>query len=628
MCESRLLEDDTERALAIELLEEQEEEAEELKQLEAANKNKNVLLPIWKRTPDPMKHHLSKKLTLRFQNKDEELEGFSYAEINRFYKSKAVPGTFPTEASSITFMNRFFFQCSSPPAYFVLEVDKQTREVVPIERKEKDLCLLLNGYNTSPFVRREFDDDGTEITKKAKPISLWKAWKNSDARRTVTEIVYRPNFPPGFHGNHVYSQCWDYFNAWTALPFLGEWQWPTPLEDRQEKQAVKVLKAIVHHGRTVLCRGNDDTWNYLRQWQSHLIQYPERQIECAIVITGIQGSGKSFYFYEFSKLFGDNAIYLTDVDDAFDRYNGSCMDNKVFVLCDEILIGKKMQSKLKNLLTAKTRRSERKYNHLQFKENLCNFIFTSNDRFCIQMEQGSNRRLMFLEGSSIKVGDLKYFEELSAMLEENGGFGYKVWSYWLAHQDLSEFKPKNPPMTQELKNVMLKNRSELQNWWQRCLNNKQHTLPLANWQVQYEEINQKPVNPHWVLGPVSKKALFTQWESFKSAQSKEHYTEDEFSLLLADFIPSMNQFYYVKTTYDTTTKEKIGEEIKVVEDEDIFRMPKYQQCLDYWNKHFNGATRTFAKNSKRKITDFFNNKTADDEEEENLNLPVKKRKNK
>lgn len=108
-------------------------------------------------------------------------------------------------------------------------------------------------------------------------------------------------------------------NTWTGYPYLGKWDHHFA-DLAQRDKAKEVLEFVYGHGLKVLCRNNTAIWDYVYRWMAKIIQYPELPTGVAIVITGLQGSGKTFYFSQFLEMLGNNGLYLTDVQDIFARY--------------------------------------------------------------------------------------------------------------------------------------------------------------------------------------------------------------------------------------------------------------------------------------------------------------------
>jgi hypothetical protein len=138
----------------------------------------------------------------------------------------------------------------------------------------------------------------------------------------------------------------DVFNTWRGFavnPRRGDWS---------------LMEA---HIKDVLCCGDENLYRYVRCWLANAVQHPGKFGEVALVLRGIQGTGKSIFAHQFGALFGQHYLCLSQARQLTGNFNAH-LEDAIVVLVDEAFLAGDAQAegRLKALITEPTITIERK----------------------------------------------------------------------------------------------------------------------------------------------------------------------------------------------------------------------------------------------------------------------------
>jgi putative DNA primase/helicase len=145
---------------------------------------------------------------------------------------------------------------------------------------------------------------------------------------------------------------------------------------------------------------NNESYEYIRNWISYLLQNPSSKTETAFIIIGEQGTGKTKFFTDvISNLFSIYSIANeNNINNIIGRFNSS-FENKILVICNELQSidnAKHLNTDcLKSLITDNTCTIESKFINSRTIDNISNFIFVSNNSLPIKIENGDRRYVIF-----------------------------------------------------------------------------------------------------------------------------------------------------------------------------------------------------------------------------------------
>lgn len=414
----------------------------------------------------------------------------------------------------------------------------------------KMLSELFNGYfiTISPSGEATTRPLPSPVPKGWKSKQVFAYWQNSKEKNTVDHKFFNPGKPCGFFSKSGGSDIRHCYNTWTGLAFENseenqEWVQLNPL-------SADMLKRIKYHLLFIICRQNKNIYRYMKRWLAFCLQKPGEQPEVVLVVSGDQGAGKSVFFKNYLRLFGRHSQTLSRQRDLFDRFGGTLLDEMVMLQVDEIDMSDKTKAdQLKNLIGSHTRRREGKNQAITQTRMWANFVFTTNNRFCLPLESGPNRRFFHVHADNTKVGDKTYGKEFDEMFLKEKRLGLRVLFHWLSHVSLNPYVldsegkktdqrapwDSTPPVTDELRSQILFNATEVEGWWLGALSRGSHVSP-PDMSDARSKINFDKFAPEWVLFPVSTDSLFQLYRAEVKAATifQKHKFIQQFKYLLPE----------------------------------------------------------------------------------------------
>ncbi len=261
------------------------------------------------------------------------------------------------------------------------------------------------------------------------------------------------------------------------------------------------------HIRDVICRGNQEWYEWLIDWMADVIQDPANPKGCAVGIKGIEGTGKGTMMEWFGELFGPHYSHLIDTSHLTSNFTAH-LNEALIIFVDEAIWGgdHRAAGKVKGLITEKNIITERKGIDAELSKNYSRVVVASNEDWFVPAGPLS-RRFFILEASSHRRDDFEYFAELKR-LKENGGLGALL--KFLMDREITN-NLYNAPATkyveqQRQKSMRLKSPHE---WWSRILIAGEHNIRTTD---EIDEDAQQR-NPRWprVLDRI---AVFEDYEAW------------------------------------------------------------------------------------------------------------------
>ena len=219
--------------------------------------------------------------------------------------------------------------------------------------------------------------------KKVKEItrSFYDVWKYDPDMLEYNEITFEPN-----------TKLCDKktFNLFRNFSHF----------DHLEKKELN-LEPVFDHIRSIVGY-NEEVFNYMIAWLSHIIQCPwELPHKCPVIISEV-GVGKDELFNYLECVIGEDYCLITDkIDNVCGKFNNLIAGKFLIVLNETNPADTKERiENIKSIVTAKKVVLEAKYKDAVKTNNYARIMFFSNRLFCFPIEAGA-RRPMIVK-SSIK----------------------------------------------------------------------------------------------------------------------------------------------------------------------------------------------------------------------------------
>lgn len=228
-------------------------------------------------------------------------------------------------------------------------------------------------------------------------------WANQVARRGdfVSGFRFRPGLAPG----KFEEEGRFYVNKFNGFPF----------EPDQKGDCTIVKNHILH----VICDGDISSYDYLWNYLSHIIQFPQEKPASAIVLKGRQGTGKTKFFEIVTRLLGGIGGYSKKIEtmtQATDKFNNFLADS-LFVWIEELQLtsSRERENRLKTMVSDPIVRVEAKYRDSYQDFNFARVGGATNHEHVWNVSD-DDRRLSLFEVSEDRFQDKVYFAEMDKQL--------------------------------------------------------------------------------------------------------------------------------------------------------------------------------------------------------------------
>lgn len=278
------------------------------------------------------------------------------------------------------------------PALFISIVDG--REI--IQKKDSFIQSYETIYTTVivPHLR-----SGLPILQKVQFIKMWVVDENI---RCYDKLDFYPNV------NDCPTNHYNLFKGVKAEKY-------PPIEDKSTIDTL--IEPIINHFKVLA----QDEYMFILIYLAHILQFPNKKTKVNIVIAGKDGTGKSMPFDFFREMIlGEDLSAQTDnTDDLFGQFSNILVE-KLFLQVDEICsedFKHKKSERLKNMITSKTIKLEKKGVDAITINNYSNSVMTTNNDFTIPLSQ-TDRRHFFAKAQDTYIQNSEYFTNLSNIFKK------------------------------------------------------------------------------------------------------------------------------------------------------------------------------------------------------------------
>lgn len=264
---------------------------------------------------------------------------------------------------------------------------------------------------------KAFHENDFFINSQGKNQNKATFWLKHPQRRTFENIVFNPQKPGDYDDNY------NIFKGFAIKPIQGccDLYWQHILE--------------------VICSNNKEHYEYVRKWMACVVQKPTL-LATALVLRGLQGTGKSKFAEYFGLLFGPYFLTVTNLEHITGKFN-SHLKYAYLIYANEAIWGgsKKEVGALKALITDPTIIIEGKGKDAIQVENCRHLVVSSNEDWAVPMDL-DDRRFFALNVSSHRKEDMTYFQKLDLQMRRGG---LESLLHDLLCEDLATFDPRIMP---------------------------------------------------------------------------------------------------------------------------------------------------------------------------------------
>lgn len=188
---------------------------------------------------------------------------------------------------------------------------------------------------------------------------------------------------------------------------------------KEEELDMKLIEPILIHIKEVMANNDETSYNFIINWMANIIQRPFRKTQVALFFYSEgQQVGKGRFKNILKNLIG-HSNETSNINHVTGTFNSACLNNKLINVLEEMSIKSSFVAdfeKLKNYITEESLTTEGKNVDPGERPSYCNFIFLSNHKNVIKVEQKDKRYAMF-ECSEKYSGNTRYFNKLTDAIE-------------------------------------------------------------------------------------------------------------------------------------------------------------------------------------------------------------------
>jgi hypothetical protein len=270
-----------------------------------------------------------------------------------------------------------------------------------------------------------------------KPVAdIWLT--HPDRRQFIGGVVFDPS------GRHVRPDALNLWQGYAVKPRPGSW---ARLQDH-------ILK--------VICGGNTEHRDWLMGWMARLVQCPAEQGEVAVVMRGIEGTGKGTLAKALMHILGQHGLAISNAKHLTGNFNGHLRDTVLLFADEAFFAGDRAHvGVLKSLITEPFLTIEAKFQNAVQMPNFVHLMMASNEDWVVPASLEA-RRFFVLEVLPTRANDHAYF---AAIWQEMENGGYEAMLCDLLAYDLAFFNPRRPPATAGLQEQKKLSLGTSEAWW-------------------------------------------------------------------------------------------------------------------------------------------------------------------
>ena len=263
-----------------------------------------------------------------------------------------------------------------------------------------------------------FHENDGFLTSQSRPMNKALFWLRHPQRRTFEGMIFDPRHPGDQNGHY------NIFRGFAVRPRPGN------------------CLLFWSHVREVICSGQEPLYQYVRKWMAAVVQQPQL-LATALVLRGLQGTGKNRFVDHFGSLFGPYFLTVNNLDHLIGRFNAQLRYAFLIHANEAIWSGSRKEAgALKALITDPHIILEGKGRDALTIPNCRHLIVSSNESCPVPLDL-DDRRFFVLNVSSHRKEDLLYFSRLEEQMLQGGR---EALLFDLYHEDLNGFDPRRMPV--------------------------------------------------------------------------------------------------------------------------------------------------------------------------------------
>ena len=295
-----------------------------------------------------------------------------------------------------------------------------------------------------------------------KKVNPFQIWMTSPLQRQVNRIVFDPT--PSAPTN-VYNM----FGGFDVSKI--------DVSDLSHREAEENCQHLLNHIYNIWCGRNQEIYDYCLNWFAYILQRPWIKIGVLLAVKSREGAGKGIVFDYLRHILGGRLYaQINSIDQLIGNHN-SVLEGRLLINGDEIVWGGNIKdgNSLKGVITEQEIWIHEKYRARYKIQNTTAICISSNEDRSMSAREG-DRRSFGMELANTWAGRQKTPEHKKYFCDISGTNHFGIardrvegFAKVLFERDLTNFNPRNPPITELLTDQMERNWTAVQKFWKGVL---------------------------------------------------------------------------------------------------------------------------------------------------------------
>lgn len=312
-------------------------------------------------------------------------------------------------------------------------------------------------YGTVGDLHNFYENDRVATEKATEPVT--KAWLRHKKRREYPNGVV---FSPG-------KEVPGAYNHWRGFA----------VEPDPKGSCTLILK----HIREIICKGDQDAYNYMIGYFAHLIQRPEEKPGVAIVLRGEKGTGKDTIGDYVGGLFPHHHVKIASQEHMIGRFNAHQEKCLMLHVEEGFWAGNKQgEGMLKHLITSEKVFIEPKGLNGFHVQSVLRLFMSSNEKWVVPATEDERRYFVLDVDNRYSLKNATH-EQRKAYFQpirrEMLSTGRAALLDFLMKYDLSKFDVRAVPDTAALAEQKLQGLKNIERWWHGQLQSGEADFPFT-----------------------------------------------------------------------------------------------------------------------------------------------------
>lgn len=181
-----------------------------------------------------------------------------------------------------------------------------------------------------------------------------------------------------------------------------------------------------------LCEGDRDRALWVLRWLAYPLRHEGAKMATALLVAGVQGSGKSLFFDQVIKpMYAERAVKPRNLGGPFNAW----MSRQLYVLVDDLRANSATPAQIKHMITDQSIIINQKAVESRIERNGMNFVFLTSDFNALSDVADNDRRFMVLTPRRALPPAV-----YTAVVGEIANGGIEAFHYFLTQQlELDDF---------------------------------------------------------------------------------------------------------------------------------------------------------------------------------------------